>query len=46
MKSRGKDLAKAYGQLKDYAVYLPQGQMPPLLMVSNFENIHVCHRES
>jgi hypothetical protein len=46
MKSRGKDLGKAYAQLKDYVVHLEPNEMPPLLMVSDFEQIHVYHRTS
>ncbi|MDR1037472.1 MAG: N-6 DNA methylase [Deltaproteobacteria bacterium] len=44
MKSRGKDLGKAYEQLKDYVLYLPSEEMPDLLMVSDFESIVLLRR--
>ncbi len=39
MKSLGKDLNKAYGQLKDYVLHLPADAMPDLLMVCDFATI-------
>ena len=44
MKSLGKNLSDAYSQLKDYVVHLPAGEMPELLMVSDFETIVLNHR--
>lgn len=46
MKSSGKDLKKAYEQLKNYALHLRPEEMPDLLMVSDFENIRLRHRVS
>jgi len=45
MKSRGKELSRAYEQLKEYVVHLPAEDIPDLLMVCDFENI-VLHRRS
>jgi hypothetical protein len=45
MKTKGKDLNKAYEQLKDYIIHLPAEEMPDLLMVSDFETI-VLHRRT
>jgi len=45
MKSRGKDLSRAYEQLKEYIIHLPAEDIPDLLMVCDFENI-VLHRRS
>lgn len=39
MKTKHKDLNKAYAQLKEYVVHLPETEMPSLMMVSDFENI-------
>ncbi len=39
MKSRGKDLDKAYTQLKEYVFHLPEEDMPDMLMVCDFANI-------
>ncbi|MDO4568690.1 MAG: class I SAM-dependent DNA methyltransferase, partial [Clostridia bacterium] len=36
-KTRGKDLNKAYSQLKEYVLHLPGEDMPDLLMVCDFE---------
>ncbi|MCL1980220.1 MAG: class I SAM-dependent DNA methyltransferase [Proteobacteria bacterium] len=36
MKSLGKDLNKAYAQLKEYVFHLPDDEMPDLLMVCDF----------
>lgn len=44
MKSPGKDLKKAYEQLKEYVVHLPPEQMPDVLMACDFANFHVYHR--
>ena len=45
-KTRGKDLDKAYSQLKDYVLHLPGIDMPDLLMVCDFENIVLYHRNT
>ena len=45
MKSKGKDLERAYKQVKEYVFHLPADEMPDLLMVCDFENI-VLHRRS
>lgn len=45
-KTRGKDLNKAYEQLKDYVLHLPGEDMPDLLMVCDFENIVLHHRNT
>lgn len=45
MKSRGKDLTRAYTRLKEYIVHLPVEDIPDLLMVCDFENI-VLYRRS
>ena len=45
MKSRGKDLSKAYEQVKDYVFHLPAEDIPDLLMVCDFETIQL-HRRS
>jgi hypothetical protein len=45
MKSRGKDLKKAYEQLKEYVFHLPEEDMPDLLMVCDFATI-VLHRRT
>ncbi|MDQ7815903.1 MAG: hypothetical protein RDU14_02675 [Melioribacteraceae bacterium] len=37
MKSRGKDLSKAYQQARDYLHGLPQHELPRYIMVSDFE---------
>ncbi|MDR2693412.1 MAG: N-6 DNA methylase [Chitinispirillales bacterium] len=39
MKSRGEDLDRAFEQLKDYVQYLPQDDIPKILMVCDFETI-------
>ena len=46
MKSRGKDLSKAYEQIKEYIVHLPAAEMPDLLMVCDFENIRLYRRST
>ena len=46
MKSRGKDLDKAFKQLQGYMSQLPKGEEPPdLWMVSDFETIRIWHGE-
>ena len=44
MKSKGKNLKKAYSQLKDYVLHLPAEVIPGLMMVSDFENIVLYRR--
>jgi hypothetical protein len=44
MKTKGKDLNRAYSQLSDYVVHLPAEEMPDLLMVSDFETIVLSRR--
>ena len=39
MKSSGKDLNKAYEQLKEYVFHLPHDEIPDLLMVCDFKTI-------
>lgn len=46
MKSRGKDLGKAYEQLKNYVFHLPADDMPDMLMVCDFETIVLYHRST
>lgn len=46
MKSRGKSLDDAMKQAYRYLIALPSGDMPPLVMVSDFENIWVNVREA
>jgi hypothetical protein len=41
MKSRGKDLEKAYQQAKDYCHGLKTYEIPQLIMVSDFQTFHV-----
>ena len=41
MKARGKDLDRAYAQLKEYVFHLPAEDIPELLMVCDFENIRL-----
>lgn len=45
-KTRGKDLNKAYTQLKEYVLHLPGEDMPDLLMVCDFETIVLHHRNT
>ena len=40
MKSRGKDLAKAYEQAKRYADSLPHHEIPKAILICDFENWH------
>ena len=44
MKSGGKDLRKAYEQVKDYVIHLPAEEIPDLMMVSDFKTIILYHR--
>ncbi len=44
MKSKGKDLNKAYEQLKNYVVHLEKEAMPELLMVCDMENFILYRR--
>ena len=44
MKSFGKDLRKAYRQLKEYVVHLPDNEIPDLLMVCDFATIILYRR--
>ncbi|MBQ2760815.1 MAG: class I SAM-dependent DNA methyltransferase [Mailhella sp.] len=44
MKSAGKDLKKAYAQLKEYVVHLNADEMPSLMMVCDFKNIQLYSR--
>ncbi|MDR0308019.1 MAG: N-6 DNA methylase [Chitinispirillales bacterium] len=39
MKSRGESLDKAFHQLKEYVQYLPEDDIPKILMVCDFETI-------
>lgn len=45
MKSRGKDLDEAMKQARDYFYGLPGDDIPPLIMVSDFDNIWLEIRE-
>lgn len=44
MKSSGKDLKKAYEQLKEYVIHLKTEDMPNILMVCDFQNIQLYNR--
>ena len=44
MKTKGKDLTKAYAQLKDYVIHLPSEQMPELMLVCDFDTFELYHR--
>lgn len=46
MKSRGKNLNRAWQQLKEYIVHLPEKELPDLLLVSDFETIVMHERLS
>ena len=46
MKSRNKDLADAFEQLKNYMTHLPQDEIPDLWMACDFENIRLCRRST
>ncbi|MDH5718602.1 MAG: class I SAM-dependent DNA methyltransferase [Spirochaetia bacterium] len=45
MKSRGKDLEKAYNQAKEYAQSLEQHKIPLCILVCDFENFHLYNLE-
>ena len=45
MKSRGKDLDKAYRQAKDYLPGLKQHELPKYILVSDFENFILYDQE-
>ena len=44
-KSRGKDLAKAYQQAKDYFPGLKEAELPRYILVSDFERFHLYDLE-
>ena len=46
MKSRGKDLAAAFEQLRTYMTHLPEDEIPDLWMVCDFENIRLSRRST
>ena len=46
MKSRGRDLDRAYAQLKEYVFHLPAEDIPDLLMVCDFESIRLSRRST
>ena len=46
MKSRGKDLAGAYKQLKDYMDRIPAEDVPDLWMVCDFETVQLWRRST
>ena len=41
MKSKGKDLEKAYTQAKDYCAGLKEYELPKQILISDFEHFHV-----
>jgi hypothetical protein len=45
MKSRGKDLDKAYQQAKDYTHGLKQEELPRYILISDFENFNLYDHE-
>lgn len=45
MKSRGKDLEKAYQQAKDYLHNIPQYELPRYILVSDFFHFELYHLE-
>ncbi len=45
MKSRGKDLEKAFQQAKDYLYNIPQYELPRYILVSDFNQFHLYHLE-
>ncbi len=45
MKSRGKDLEKAYAQAKEYLHGLKQNELPRLVLISDFENFNLYDLE-
>jgi hypothetical protein len=46
MKSKGRDLNRAYTQLVDYLSHLPEDEIPELWMVSDFETIVLWRRST
>ncbi|MBU1664822.1 MAG: N-6 DNA methylase [Gammaproteobacteria bacterium] len=46
MKSAGKDMDNAYTQAADYTALLRDKDLPRLIIVSDFANIHVYNRET
>ena len=46
MKSRGKDLDKAYKQARDYIDGLPQHELPKYILISDFEHFHLYDLDS
>ena len=44
MKSKGKDLNKAFEQVKDYVFHLPADEMPELVLVCDFNRFELFHR--
>jgi len=46
MKSKGKDLERAYTQLADYLSHLPEDEVPDLWMVCDFETIIIWRRST
>ena len=45
MKSRGKDLDKAYQQAKDYCAGLKDYELPKLILISDFFHFHLYHED-
>lgn len=46
MKARGKDLNKAYEQVKEYVFHLPAEEMPELILCCDFETFVLYHRNT
>ena len=46
MKSKGRDLERAYTQLADYLSHLPEDEVPDLWMVCDFETIIIWRRST
>ena len=45
MKSRGKDLDKAYQQAKDYCAGLKEYELPKIILISDFYHFHVYNED-
>lgn len=45
MKSKGKDLGKAFTQAKDYALALPNGELPKYILVCDFHTFRLYDSE-
>ncbi|HEX8459880.1 MAG TPA: type IIL restriction-modification enzyme MmeI, partial [Segetibacter sp.] len=45
MKSRGKNLDKAYKQAKEYLHNLPQHELPKYILISDFENFRLYDQD-